>query len=787
MNKIRKYGLLIICLSLYSDFIYGQVEHKVSFSSELKIEQKKCVDESRYHQLFMDGAEQTGIEGYPSIPVKYIHFLLPPNAKVAGIEIKNSKKRGLDLDYKIIPVQQAIPISIENNNDSIIFINASKYSSLSAYPETLAEIVDDNYFRGVHLITVAVYPCQYYPEKDKLILYDWIDVTLNYSEKTEDSKPVFIPQWTDDFKKTIENIIVNKQDIGKWYNQESITLTNQRNMLSGVSINRGISTNNAKYIIVTSAALAPAFNEFIAWKTRKGIRVKLVTTEEIYANYTGDLISGIYDNAGKVRQFLKDAYLNDCEYALLGGDQIIVPIRYSHFNNNTTNEQYIIPTDLYFSEFDGDWEVDNDGRYGEPADNVDYAQDIAIGRILVNNATEINNWIQKTILYEQNPGNGNFSYLTKAFFTQADELQEENQANHVLNKVTWIPSSNRTIFSEEGGHNTGVTPSFPTGHDVITEFNKNYGLCSFMAHGGPTNVAVATKGHNDNDLNSKHKVISLENGFSGCCIINETGNGFNNMTNIDYPSIFYSISCETMPFDSYGNIPSGNYNMGKTFTCISNGGGPAYLGNTREGWVSYSYLLFGNFIDAIVNGNYNLGKAEVVSKINSGSSSLYKYLKLTHNLIGCPETEIWTGTPSKFTNATVSNAQSSKITVNTGGVSGCTIALTSIGDDGQSYFQVANNVSSYIFTGVYVPVNITITKHNYIPYLETAQGCPNQIVNFINQNVTTNTTVTSCGDINVYNVKVQSGAKLTLRAAGEIIIGSDFEVESGSEFEIIRL
>ena len=58
-------------------------------------------------------------------------------------------------------------------------------------------------------------------------------------------------------------------------------------------------------------------------------------------------------------------------------------------------------------------------------------------------------------------------------------------------------------------------------------------------------------------------------------------------------------------------------------------------------------------------------------------------------------------------------------------------------------------------------------------------------VNFINQIVTADTTVTSCGDINVQNVKVRNGAKLTLDAGGEVNIISDFEVESGSEFEIV--
>ncbi|MDL2256772.1 hypothetical protein LJC06_01045 [Bacteroidales bacterium OttesenSCG-928-I14] len=57
----------------------------------------------------------------------------------------------------------------------------------------------------------------------------------------------------------------------------------------------------------------------------------------------------------------------------------------------------------------------------------------------------------------------------------------------------------------------------------------------------------------------------------------------------------------------------------------------------------------------------------------------------------------------------------------------------------------------------------------------------------IRAKVTPDTTITNyCGDINVQNVKVQNGAKLILDAAGEVNIISDFEVELGSEFEIIH-
>jgi subtilisin family serine protease len=64
------------------------------------------------------------------------------------------------------------------------------------------------------------------------------------------------------------------------------------------------------------------------------------------------------------------------------------------------------------------------------------------------------------------------------------------------------------------------------------------------------------------------------------------------------------------------------------------------------------------------------------------------------------------------------------------------------------------------------------------------QAAECQTVNFTNQTVTTNTTVTSCGDINVQYVTVTNGAKLTLEAAGNVNIISDFEVALGSEFEV---
>jgi hypothetical protein len=53
-----------------------------------------------------------------------------------------------------------------------------------------------------------------------------------------------------------------------------------------------------------------------------------------------------------------------------------------------------------------------------------------------------------------------------------------------------------------------------------------------------------------------------------------------------------------------------------------------------------------------------------------------------------------------------------------------------------------------------------------------------------NQAAASNETVTSCNDINVQNVTVASGAKLTLDASGETLINGEFEVVLGSELEV---
>ena len=765
-NGFYKYSLLI-CFFLVSFMAKGEIKHVVSFTDDIQLSEIEMEDGNIYYHVGDSTYDRMENVGFPSLPVRYVRLVVPAGVDISRLKINQAiNKESRSLSYKIEPTQEPIATSLAPQIHE--FVNTDKYDELSVYPENVAEVVDKGIFRGVQIVTVAVSPCQYYPSENRLEIFSAVDFTLEYEAATGESAPV---KWnsTEEMLQTIGSIVDNKEDISTFYLAAAPSMQSTRSAIN----------TSSQYIIVTSAALASSFQDFMAWKKQKGITIEVVTIESIKSNYSGDLVSGINDDAGKLRQFLSDAYRNGCEYVLLGGDYTIIPIRYG--NSISTN----IPTDLYFSDFDGNWDANNNDVYGEDSgDDVDFYPEVYIGRLLVTTSSEVANWTKKLLRYEQNPGKGNYAYLLKAFFTQADQMQSQNQANGVLSLMTWVPSANRTVFSEEGGANTSTVPSFPTGKEVIDEFNKCYGFCSFMGHGGPTNVAVATAETNS-DAYPKRKVTSLDNGSEGLVGVPETGNGFDNMTNVDYPTIYYSISCETSPFDAY-NTPADDYNMGRMYTSVAQGGGPTYLGNTRNGYVSQSYSLFKKFVTVISGGNYNLGQAEGISKSQIANGIYYTFVKYSHNLVGCPETELWTATPSKFSNVAITSS-GNNITVNPR-VSGVTICVMSANDNGSSYYQVRKNVSSAVFSNVPKPYVVTITKHNYIPYQKNPDNVYVQNETFTGQRTIQGTNIIAGESVTTEKAEgpviVKNGANVTFDATNETYLESGFSVEKGGQLKV---
>ncbi len=772
----------MFCISIYS---FGQITYGLNAETFIQSEHKTFPD---YIEISIPDFSFTEKVGEPQIPVKYLRFALPKGMSASDIEITTREKQTFILEKDIFPVQEPIPTKRIEFEQKMTTPLVQIYQSNDPYPANKAEIFNEGLFDGdIPIVTIAVYPIQYFPKDRVVNFYPSIGIVLNYSQS---DREVITKRNRGnrliDYEKILKAKIDNDDAIEDFGLLED---SNQSSTLKSLSA-------DFQYIIVTEDDLKYNFVEFLGWKRRKGIEIGLVTTENISSNYTGDLVSGINDEAGKLRQFLKDQYTNyGLEYALLGGDNNVVPIRYGCGSNNTLHSSpgdfwYYIPADIYFAEFHEDWKVDGDTLYGEITDDTplgDYESEIYVGRLLCNSGGDIKNWTKKLLLYEMHPGLGDSLYLENAFFIQADQMQRDDDATLIANHMSNFTA---TIWEEEPSYNSADIPTFPTGAEAIDEINEGYGFISWLAHAGPPGIGIGTKGCNDRFCSDcKYNICALDSwdreGLSSTCI-EEDGNGLDNLTNYGKPGIVYTMGCETTPFDLDFYWPSISTNLGQGWTTYSFAGGPAYLGNTRVGWLGPSQDLQLEFADVIDDDNiFNLGQVEAISKGNNTSDK--HYLSYTHNLIGCPETEIWTSVPNVFNNVSISeNGSSVTVTTNVAGSNICLMDAVYTGSS--SYHDLQTGVSSYTFTNVPSQYNVTVTKHDYIPYTVNPETTHIQNVSISNMTVVEGSYIEAGSsvtqDITTGPVSIQSGSYVLLKPEESVTIEGDFTISSGGNFEI---
>jgi hypothetical protein len=219
----------------------------------------------------------------------------------------------------------------------------------------------------------------------------------------------------------------------------------------------------------------------------EGLTVQVKTIESIVSEYPlGDQVVasglGIADAAGSIRQFLFEETENHgLEYVLLIGDDTVCPARIG-WRANIDEEPPLIGqlqmvTDLYFSEFEGDWNVDGDVFYGEPGDDSpEYVPDICVGRVLVsseNTQVELMNWIEKLLTYEINPGYGDAEYLSGSLYTVSDNCADADAYELIEDCMAILDSNScevNLLLEDPLNGNLGT----PTGAQVSLQFRWSW-------------------------------------------------------------------------------------------------------------------------------------------------------------------------------------------------------------------------------------------------------------------------------------------------------------------------
>lgn len=173
------------------------------------------------------------------------------------------------------------------------------------------------------------------------------------------------------------------------------------------------------YVVITERRLQGPFMRLVEARNHSGLRAAVVTIEQIEADHPagGDL-------AERIRMFLQDAHANrGTQWVLLGGDASVVPMRRARLWSALI-PPFDLPTDQYYACLDGTWNADGDGYWGEgpgpggPGDAPDLFPELYVGRAPVRTASEVVDFVQRTLDYE----NGLASMSPRSALLAADVI-----------------------------------------------------------------------------------------------------------------------------------------------------------------------------------------------------------------------------------------------------------------------------------------------------------------------------------------------------------------------------
>ena len=286
-------------------------------------------------------------------------------------------------------------------------------------------------FRGFKILILNLFPLQYITKNNSIEYYNEMNVKINLID--DNNVNALYRNLSKDIE-NIKNYVYNPEDV--------ISYLGFNNLGAGeLTLPEG----SYDYVIITSTQLKDSseeynFQDLVEFKNSRGIKTTIVTTEEIYSDYSGR------DNAEKIRNFIIDAYNEwGIEYVLLGGDgdgsdvggeseASIIPARGLYYYNDDEPDirDTNIPSDLYYAALDGTWNDDNDAYWGEIGED-DLLAEVYVGRAPVDSEIELSNFIEKTINHETSSD----PYLNKALMVGEDLDWEVWGSDYKRNK-TWF-------------------------------------------------------------------------------------------------------------------------------------------------------------------------------------------------------------------------------------------------------------------------------------------------------------------------------------------------------------
>ena len=521
----------------------------------------------------------TALPGQPAIPYQQIKLMLPPGESAQSIEITFSDETLLPGKFNIYPQQEVQPVS-DGIKRSFIKDEAL-YSRNASYPADPKGHLITSFLNGRAFALSTFTPVRYNPVSGLVSYYKTAKVTV-LSEPNEDAQ------------KALSNISSG--------NEQAVRFADNSEMDSFYTASRKPTTDYYELLIICTSAYSGAFEGYRAAYLKQGLRSQLVTLETITSTITG------VDIPEKMRNYIIQEYqAHGIQHVLLAGDAELIPYRgfYGYVKSGGGYSDNSIPSDIYFSALDGNWNADGDSKWGEPADTLapfnpeeaDLLPEISVGRLPFSNLAELNSMLHKSYSYQFKPVDGEFRNIILA-----------GEWLYGAPYLTWGSYYMELLIGQHNDHGyttTGIPTSYPV--DKMYDETATWSKQDLMNHLNMGRPMLNHVGHANETF-----VMKLSNSD----ITNLNFYGLNGLSH-NY-TIVYTHGCDCGAFDNNSTDC-----IGEKMVTIDNFAA-AFIGNSRYGWFNEgtsegpSAHIHREFMDALFHDKINrIGSAHTQSKTAS--------------------------------------------------------------------------------------------------------------------------------------------------------------------------
>lgn len=615
------------------------------------------IENTSYVSVSISDCMLTSEPGAAQLPFYAAHILIPDGCHIKTIHITEDNF----IDYSDIIKDNEVVFAEEETpfgsplNTSASQKNQSWYEANMFQPSQSYKSLGVSYMKGYPVKTIHVYPMRYHPKDNLLWFHQKLSITVTYSyvesSLSSTTNQFFRKQDTDAAR--VKELVLNP-DLVDTYPLDQIPLDGgdeghvsddqlEQDLLTD-SYSGGLcnASDQVSYVIVTSDTLTQPSAEPYNWsdliqhrEQRNGLSGEIVTMEEILActDYYNDT-DCFNDSAARLREFCKDAYLDwNTEYLLLGGGWVVgdenkqlVPCRI-FTDVDETGGVDTMPSDLYFSNLDGDWYYQENIWGGGRGGANDKLSELAVGRIPVWNTSMVSNAVEKIIWYDTTDDE---SFLRSAAFLGGD--------------LGWTSTSEQ--YMEElrvGDGSFSQFEGFEEWNTAFQEYQIDTSACYYDAD-YPTENEAINAWKNAINNNECCLINHLDHGAATNTLSLGDGSGLSN----DHFFLGTSQACSSGRYingESGASSFLGEYNDRGAFAMVLNTGYGYGSATSTAGKSQLQHKIFWDYFFANQTtdfSNWQLGLAMQYTKdmfssyIDSLSSHVYAYVWYSWNLFGDP-------------------------------------------------------------------------------------------------------------------------------------------------------